>query len=141
MDILIVLSSGLFTQGGEPGLPSYTLCMCDIPNLATGLELALGREGLMEEDGRSDGIRFQVRHRSQPWLLPENRRESEHRGEELMALPMCEQCILSSSLGKQAGLGEKATPHSHPNIYTPTREGPTPFFLCVLAPSGKKERN
>lgn len=47
-----MLGSGVFTQGGETGLPSYSLCVCDIPNRAAGLELALGREGLLEEGGR-----------------------------------------------------------------------------------------
>lgn len=43
METLIFFSSGLFTQGGETGQPSYNLRMCDIPNLVTGPELALGR--------------------------------------------------------------------------------------------------
>lgn len=43
--------------------------LCDIPNLVTGPELALGREGLVVKDGRSGGTRFQLRHRPQLWLL------------------------------------------------------------------------
>lgn len=89
METLIVLSSGLLTHGGEIGQPSYNLCMCDIPILVAGPELALGRDGLVEEDGRSDGIRFQLRHRPQLWLLllrNRGERANEHRGEPLMAL-------------------------------------------------------
>lgn len=85
------LCSGLFIQGGETGQPSYNLCMCDIPNLVTGLELALGREGLVEEDERSDEIRFQLRHQPQPRLLLENRGERVNTGvSHLLAQLMCE---------------------------------------------------
>lgn len=54
--------------------------MCDIPNLVTGLDLALEREGLVEEDERGDEIRFQFRHRPQPRLLLENRGEKVNTG-------------------------------------------------------------
>lgn len=48
MEPLIFLRSQLFTQAEETGQPSYNLCMCDIPNLVAGPDLALGREGLVE---------------------------------------------------------------------------------------------
>lgn len=66
-----------------------------IPNLVAGPELALGRKGLMEEGGKSDGIRFQLRHRPQLWLLllrNRGERVNGHRGEPLMALLKREYC-------------------------------------------------
>lgn len=66
-------------------------------------------------------------------------RESEHRGEELMALPMCEQCTLSSSLGKQAGLGKK--PSLTPTLTYILQLGKgQPHFSCVyLLPLERKK--
>lgn len=135
MEMLIVHSSGLFTQGGEIGQPSYNLCMCDIPNLVAGPELALGRERLVEESGRSDGIRFQPRPRPQLWfaLLREQRREGDLRGGP--------GSLCSSVSNEKAGLGNRlalgrGALHSYPNSYTPTRERPMPAS-CVSAPFGQ----
>lgn len=112
METLTVLSSGFFTQGGATGKPSYSLCMCDIPNPVAGPEWALGSEGLVEEEGRSDD-RFQLRHRPQLWLLLlGEKREGEHRGEPLMALLKCEYCS-PSRLALETGWPWE---ESHPSL-------------------------
>lgn len=126
MEMLIVLSSGLFTQGREIGQPSYNLCMCDIPNLVAGPELALGRERLVEESGSSDGIRFQPRPQPQLWfaVLREQRREGNTRGEP--------GSLCSSVSNEQAGLGKRC-PSLPPQLVHSNQGKANASFLCVCS--------